>query len=137
MEIVDQAKKPKRHSRATSIKDRFLEQIEQLASVLPLNAIDQLIDELGGPTRVAEISGRRGRFVREKNGQVCYINDDSFDFFPPENLLQVQYKSRSEERTSLEMINIREKLRFMNGEKLIVIISGTASTGVSLHVSII
>ena len=62
---------------------------------------------------------------------------DSFDFFPPQNVLQVQYKSRSEERTSLEMINIREKLRFMNEEKLIVLISGAASTGVSLHVSII
>ena len=82
----------------------------QLASVLAHNAIDQLIDVLGGPTiRVEEITGRRGRFVRGENGQVYtseYVNLDSLDFFSPQNLLQVQYKSRSEERTSLEMINI-------------------------------
>ena len=70
MEITDEAKKPKRQSRATSLKDRFIAKIEQLGSVLPPNAIDQLIDELGGPINVSEITGRRGRLVRGENGQV-------------------------------------------------------------------
>ena len=49
---------------------------------------------------------------------------------------QVQYESRSEVDVSLEMLNIREKERFMNGDKDIAIISEAASSGISLQVSI-
>lgn len=55
---------------ATSIKERLLAQIEQLGSYLPPNTLDQLIDELGGPENVAEMTGRKGRVVQNDNGQV-------------------------------------------------------------------
>lgn len=55
---------------AATIKDRLLAQIEQLGANLPPNTLDQLIDELGGPENVAEMTGRKGRVVQNDNGQV-------------------------------------------------------------------
>lgn len=99
---------------ATRIKERLLGQIEQLGAQLPPNTLDQLIDELGGPENVAEMTGRKGRVVQNDNGQV-------------------QYESRSETDVPLEVLNIREKERFMNGEKDVAIISEAASSGISLQ----
>ena len=100
---------------ATQMKDRLLAQIEQLGSNLPPNTLDQLIDELGGPENVAEMTVRKGRVVQNDNGQV-------------------QYESRSETDVPLEILNVREKERFMNGEKDVAIISEAASSGISLQV---
>lgn len=100
---------------AATIKERLLVQIEQLGANLPPNTLDQLIDELGGPENVAEMTGRKGRVVQNDNGQV-------------------QYESRSETDVPLEILNIREKERFMNGEKDVAIISEAASSGISLQV---
>ncbi len=57
---------------ATSIKEKLLAQIEQLGANLPPNTLDQLIDELGGPENVAEMTGRKGRVVQNDNGQVRF-----------------------------------------------------------------
>jgi len=100
---------------ATQMKDRLLAQIEQLGANLPPNTLDQLIDELGGPENVAEMTGRKGRVVQNDNGQV-------------------QYESRSETDVPLEILNVREKERFMNDEKDVAIISEAASSGISLQV---
>ena len=45
----------------------------------------------------------------------------------------VQYQLRSESDVPLEMLNVEEKKRFMDGEKNIAIISEAASSGISLQ----
>ena len=55
---------------AASIKERLLAQIELLGNQLPPNTLDQLIDELGGREKVAEMTGRKWRVVQNDNGQV-------------------------------------------------------------------
>lgn len=81
---------------------------------LPINSLDFLIDTLGGPSAVAELTGRSKRIVRLKNGLLSF-------------------EPRSEQL--LKEMNVIEKKRFMEGEKLIAIISDASSTGISLHSS--
>ncbi|GFV32748.1 protein strawberry notch homolog 1 [Trichonephila clavipes] len=99
--------------KASAMKADLLEKIEILGESLPPNTLDQLIDSLGGPENVAEMTGRKGRVVS---------NDGT-----------IQYESRSEVDAPLETLNMIEKQRFMNGEKHIAIISEAASSGISLQ----
>ncbi|PSN38080.1 Protein strawberry notch [Blattella germanica] len=99
--------------RACSMKEELLTQIESLGDKLPPNTLDQLIDELGGPENVAEMTGRKGRVVQTEDG--------------------IQYESRSEVDVPLETLNLTEKQRFMDGEKDVAIISEAASSGISLQ----
>lgn len=100
--------------RACYLKEELLRKIEKLGELLPPNTLDQLIDELGGPDNVAEMTGRKGRVIQTDNGQI-------------------QYESRSEQDVPLETLNLTEKQRFMNGEKDVAIISEAASSGISLQ----
>ncbi|XP_066601044.1 protein strawberry notch isoform X2 [Prorops nasuta] len=100
--------------RACCMKEELLAQIEALGDRLPPNTLDQLIDELGGPENVAEMTGRKGRVVQTEDGAI-------------------QYESRSEVDVPLETLNLTEKQRFMNGEKTVAIISEAASSGISLQ----
>lgn len=99
---------------AIEMKHELLNKIEKLGDMLPPNTLDELIDQLGGPDYVAEMTGRKGRVVSTDDGNV-------------------QYESRSESDTPLELLNLAEKQRFMNGEKYIAIISEAASSGISLQ----
>lgn len=99
---------------AQRMKRDLLEQLEKLAGHLPPNTLDELIDELGGPDNVAEMTGRKGRVVS---------NDDG----------SISYESRSELDVPVEILNLTEKQRFMDGEKNISIISEAASSGISLQ----
>ncbi|XP_026279435.1 protein strawberry notch isoform X2 [Frankliniella occidentalis] len=98
---------------ACNMKEELLADIEELGDRLPPNTLDQLIDELGGPENVAEMTGRKGRVVQTDGG--------------------IQYESRSEVDVPLETLNLTEKQRFMDGEKDVAIISEAASSGISLQ----
>ncbi|XP_063066402.1 protein strawberry notch homolog 1 isoform X2 [Engraulis encrasicolus] len=99
---------------AQQMKCHLLEELEKLSEQLPPNTLDELIDELGGPDNVAEMTGRKGRVVS---------NDDG----------SISYESRSELDVPVEILNLTEKQRFMDGEKNIAIISEAASSGISLQ----
>ncbi|XP_055087633.1 protein strawberry notch homolog 1 [Periophthalmus magnuspinnatus] len=99
---------------AQKMKKDLLEQLEELSEDLPPNTLDELIDELGGPENVAEMTGRKGRVVSNDDGSITY-------------------ESRSELDVPVEILNLTEKQRFMDGEKNIAIISEAASSGISLQ----
>jgi hypothetical protein len=87
---------------------------------LPPSPLDSLIDGLGGPGMVAEMTGRRARIVRRQGrNHLCYeLRDDG---------------SKAGAEASL---NIKERKDFMAGKKHVAIISDAASTGVSLHAGV-
>uniref|UniRef100_A0A3Q3C011 Protein strawberry notch homolog 1 n=1 Tax=Haplochromis burtoni TaxID=8153 RepID=A0A3Q3C011_HAPBU len=99
---------------AQKMKKELLEKLEDLAEDLPPNTLDELIDDLGGPENVAEMTGRKGRVVSNDDGTITY-------------------ESRSELDVPVEILNLTEKQRFMDGEKNIAIISEAASSGISLQ----
>merc|ERR1719483_827916 len=94
--------------RACEMKAEILRKVEELGKILPANTLDQLIDELGGPENVSEMTGRKGRVVQDQ------VSGD------------VRYESRSEMDIPLETLNLTEKDRFMKGEKDVAIISEAA-----------
>ncbi|CAB1314028.1 unnamed protein product [Coregonus sp. 'balchen'] len=96
------------------MKQGLLIKIADLGKELPLNTLDELIDKFGGPEKVSEMTGRKGRVVRRPDGSV-------------------RYESRAEQSHTIDHINLKEKDRFMCGEKLVAIISEAASSGISLQ----
>ena len=100
------------------LKRDLLNSIQQLGKRLPANTLDELIDLLDGPDKVAEMTGRKGRVVCRNN------QDDTTNFV---------YETRNEQDVPVELMNVVQKERFMNGEKLIAIISEAASSGISLQ----
>jgi hypothetical protein len=64
--------------------------------------------------QVAEMTGRRSRYVRDAKGSAKYL---------PRNSASI----------SMDMVNIHEREAFQNGTKRIAIISEAASSGISLH----
>jgi hypothetical protein len=100
-------------SEALERRKRLLAKVAELD--LPGNPLDQLLIELGGPNHVAEMTGRKGRWVRDTSTG------------------QLVYESRSKPGVPLEMRNLDEKKSFMQGEKLVAIISEAASSGISLQ----
>jgi hypothetical protein len=83
---------------------------------LPANPLDSLIQNLGGPSCVAELTGRKGGI---------FFDDDG----------QAEYRERRPENSAIRKldINLAEKEEFMRGNKLVAIISDASSTGISLH----
>ena len=88
---------------------------------LPSNPIDEIIDSLGGPDNVAEMTGRSGRLVHHKTtGSTSFVS-------------RAIEQNEDRKRVSLSEINLHEKKMFNEGKKLIAVISEAASAGISLH----
>uniref|UniRef100_A0A7S1DLR9 SP-RING-type domain-containing protein n=2 Tax=Hemiselmis andersenii TaxID=464988 RepID=A0A7S1DLR9_HEMAN len=83
---------------------------------LPGNPLDEIIDALGGVSKVAEMTGRKTRMVKVLN------KDGKYTW----KLLK-----RSAEAT--DTVNIEERKKFQNGDKHFAIISEAASSGISLQ----
>ncbi|PON79909.1 Protein strawberry notch [Trema orientale] len=103
----------KRYEAALERKSKILEIIRSMD--FPNNPLDDIIDQLGGPDKVAEMTGRRGMLVRASNGK------------------GVTYQARNTKDVSMEMVNMHEKQLFMDGKKLVAVISEAGSAGVSLQ----
>ncbi|NXV71547.1 SBNO2 protein, partial [Atlantisia rogersi] len=61
-----------------------------------------------------QMTGRKGRVVCRPDG--CVV-----------------FESRAEQGLSIDHVNLKEKERFMKGEKLVAIISEASSSGISLQ----
>lgn len=72
------------------------------AEAWPGSFLDSLLDQLGGKSKVAELSGRKHRIVRQGKGYVV--------------------ERRCENEATAKGLNLREKDAFMRGEKLIAVI---------------
>jgi hypothetical protein len=76
------------------------------------------LNELGGPDRVAELTGRKIRQIQR--------------FDESKGKMIVTYEKRKG-AGSFDKINIEEKNSFQSGKKLVAILSEAASTGISLQ----
>lgn len=112
-EVNSSLEEPSAYEKALQWREAMLLRIHNLD--LPENPLDKLIHELGGVYNVAEMTGRKKRSVKDKNGKVTYIS-----------------RANSND-CSLDMQNIFEKDCFMNGDKRVAIISEAASSGISLQ----
>jgi hypothetical protein len=97
---------------AYNARREYLERIRELN--LPGNPLDILIDNLGGTSKVAEMTGRKRRFARNASGSIVYV-------------------SRTDNGIAQDKQNIWERQQFMDGKKKVAIISEAASSGISLH----
>ena len=105
-------------------KQKALEIYEDLVKragvlTLPTNAIDDIIDRLGGVDNVAELSGRTGRM----ESTIGVAGDAKRQF---------KFKKRSFKELE-DRVNIAERNHFQNGEKLVAVLTDACSTGISLQ----
>jgi hypothetical protein len=121
------------------------------ALLLPNNPIDELMDQLGGPLKVAEMTGRSQRLIRAgylspaANSELAAASRDGANISPRASRSSVVgnksgtgdafvYEDRKRGKSAqLDSINITERHAFQDGKKLVAIISRAASTGVSLQ----
>ena len=101
------------------LKRTLLKKLQALK--LPENPLDLLIAELGGTEHVAEMTGRKGRLVRDADGRTVYAKRN-------EGL-----RDQNDRHVTQDKINLAEKENFMRGSKLVAIISEAASSGISLQ----
>ena len=95
---------------------------------MPPSPLDDLIDRLGGPACVAEMTGRKGRMI---------LHGDNFYYEHREKKGPGAAGGKgSSGDSAVESVNQGERKAFMTGKKLVAIISDAASTGISLHASI-
>ena len=106
-----------RKKRAIAIHADLVKRANTL--VLPTNAIDELIDCLGGVEHVAELSGRTGRMESTAGASA-----DAKRYF--------RFRKRNFKELD-DRVNIAERNCFQNGEKLVAVLTDACSTGISLQ----
>lgn len=109
-------------------RNAILESIRDLD--LPPNPLDDLIDRLGGVDNVAEMTGRTGRILRNKQGTYKYVKRFGGPSKQKTKGLDMPV-SREDEN---DRLNIVEKRKFMEAKKSVAIISDAASTGISVSI---
>ena len=95
-------------------RDLLMDQLEELP--VPPSPLDALIDALGGPLQVAEMTGRRGRLVREGDVFTYQLRDAHHH----KGGAGASAAAREE---AIDSINIQERAAFMAGRKLVAILS--------------
>jgi len=97
--------------------------------------MDDMIDRFGGPSKVAEMTGRTGRILRQPDSDAGAYK---FEYTLRGGMKKSQTKGLSSHQgeVELDVLNIAERQRFQDGKKNIAIISDAASTGISLHANV-
>jgi hypothetical protein len=91
------------------VRDELLQRLDDVRDRLPPNPLDDLIDRLGGPDKVAEMTGRKHRYVRSvMTGRLEYVS---------------RTRSGSE-----DTVNIAERQAFQAGRKFVAVISQASRT---------
>lgn len=104
----------KAYREAVEKRQALLAAVDSLS--LPGNPLDVIIDSVGGPAAVAEMTGRQSRLVRdESTGKLVYA------------------QRNQDIPCAMSQRNIYERDLFLQGSKRIAIISEAASAGISLH----
>eukprot|EP00441_Pelagodinium_beii_P034839 CAMPEP_0197643006 /NCGR_PEP_ID=MMETSP1338-20131121/16487_1 /TAXON_ID=43686 ORGANISM="Pelagodinium beii, Strain RCC1491" /NCGR_SAMPLE_ID=MMETSP1338 /ASSEMBLY_ACC=CAM_ASM_000754 /LENGTH=2734 /DNA_ID=CAMNT_0043216215 /DNA_START=58 /DNA_END=8262 /DNA_ORIENTATION=+ len=98
---------------AQSLQETLFAKIQDL--VLPDNPLDQLLLQLGGHEKVAELSGRRLRLAKASGSSPACL------------------EKRANDGERWDQVNLREQQAFQHGEKRVAIITEAASAGISLH----
>lgn len=112
--VVDADGNPVQSQEAVRMKQALLDQLSDFN--VPDNPLDQIVNHFG-PDKVAEMTGRKRRLVRNPNTG------------------RIEYAKRATE-VSMDKMNIHENELFQSGKKRIAIISQAASTGIDLHASL-
>lgn len=103
-------KMPLINPQAVKERDHLIAQLDRDLK-MPANPLDILINSLGGPKKVAELTGRKERY------------DESSGKFVP----------RGDPTVKRDEINLSEMRSFQAGKKRVAILSSAAGTGISLH----
>lgn len=135
-------------SKLDAIRSRLRSLVDTVS--LPLNPLDELIDQLGGESAVAELTGRSHRILHHHPG----VADSSTDYIMEVKIEELKEKGEMREVTPEELrlnddyyyyerrgmnqgseygVNMCEKNSFQQGIKKIAVISEAASAGISLH----
>lgn len=65
------------YERVSLMKQELMDMLEELSSVLPPNTLDELIEELGGPDNVAEVStnlnSHRDQQIMRSHHVLCHL----------------------------------------------------------------
>lgn len=108
--VVDADGNPVHNPQAIKEKNDLLAQIKKDLK-LPKNPLDILLDSFGGPSKAAELTGRKERF------------DDNTG----------KFVKRGDANVKRDEVNLSEMRAFQEGKKRVAILSNAAGTGISLH----